>query len=94
MLTASGWNAPKKSYQLVRPHGDAASATNDEINLSFSPTPDYAGIAAAAGAGNIHALGIGEADALEGVLKDAIAKVLAGRTAVVDCNIVQRLAKL
>lgn len=73
---------------LIHPDGVAAQATNEEMNISFSPSPDYAGIAAAAGAGDIHALKVTKAGELEGVLRDAVAKVKAGRTAVVDCKVV------
>ena len=58
------------------------------MNISFAPGPDYAGIAQAAGAGDIHALKVTRVEELEGVLKDAVAKVLAGKTAVVDCSVV------
>lgn len=50
--------------------------------------PDYSGIAKAAADGNIHAARVTEASELEGVLKEAIAKVQAGQTAVVDCRVV------
>ena len=82
-----GWNAPRKSMLLVHPDGLAAKATNEEINISFDPTPDYAGIAAAAGAGDVHALRVADPAKLEEVLKDAVAKVQAGKTTVVDCRV-------
>lgn len=87
-LTSPGWNAPRKSYMLVHPDGEASRASNEDINISFAPPPDYAGIAAAAGAGDVHALRVDRAEELEAVLRDAVAKVLAGRTAVVDCRVV------
>ena len=62
--------------------------SNEDINISFAPPPDYAGIAAAAGSGDIHALKVETADKLEAVLKDAVSKVLAGKTTVVDCRVV------
>lgn len=62
--------------------------SNEELNISFAPVPDYGGIARAAGAGEIHALKVTEANQLESVLKDAVAKVQAGMTTVVDCNII------
>lgn len=62
--------------------------SNEELNISFAPTPDYAGIARAAGAGEIHALKTTASDQLESVLKDAVAKVQAGMTTVVDCKVV------
>ena len=65
-----------------------AEATNEEINISFAPTPDYAGIAKAAGAGDIHAFTVTAANELEAVLSEAVAKVQTGQTAVVDCKVV------
>lgn len=87
VLNNKGWNAPRKSMLLVHPDGLAAKATNEEINISFDPTPDYAGIAAAAGCGDVHALRVADPDKLEEVLKDAVAKVQAGKTTVVDCRV-------
>jgi thiamine pyrophosphate-dependent acetolactate synthase large subunit-like protein len=73
---------------LVHPEGAAAKVSNEDMNISFAPPPDYAGIASAAGAGNVHALRVEEASQLEAVMKDAVAKVQAGSTTVVDCRIV------
>ncbi|EHK49432.1 uncharacterized protein TrAtP1_010653 [Trichoderma atroviride] len=88
VLNNDGWNAPRKSYMLVRPDGEAAQATNEDMNISFKPTPDYAGIAAAAGAGDICALKVTNANNLEDILRDAVANVKAGKTTVVDCKVV------
>ncbi|KAM0250026.1 hypothetical protein ACHAQJ_008795 [Trichoderma viride] len=88
VLNNNGWNAPRKSYMLIHPDGAAAEATNEEMNISFAPSPDYAGIAAAAGAGDICALKVTKADELEVTLRDAVAKVKAGQTTVVDCKVV------
>jgi thiamine pyrophosphate-dependent acetolactate synthase large subunit-like protein len=41
VLNNSGWNAPRKSAQLVHPDAYTASATNTELNISFDPSPDY-----------------------------------------------------
>ena len=49
--------------------------------------PDYAGIAKAAAGGDIHAARVDKASELESVLKEAIAKVQAGQTAVVDVKV-------
>lgn len=72
----------------MHPEGLGSTATNEEINISFEPSPDYAGIAKAAAGGEIHAARVDKASELEGVLKEAIAKVQAGQTAVVDCKVV------
>ncbi|KAJ6487961.1 thiamine pyrophosphate enzyme [Mycena sanguinolenta] len=51
VLNNGGWKAPRNSAQLVYPTGLSASASDDEINISFRPTPNYAALAeAAAGA--------------------------------------------
>jgi len=42
-----GWNAPRFSALSVHPDGYASRA--NDLDLSFDPSPDYAGIAAAAG---------------------------------------------
>lgn len=43
-----GWKAPRNSAQLVYPKGLNTTATDDEINTSFRPTPNYAALAEAA----------------------------------------------
>lgn len=73
---------------LIRPDGVAAGATNEEMNISFKPAPDYAGIAAAAGSGDICALKATNASNLEDILREAVANVKAGKTTVVDCKVV------
>ncbi|KAI9149021.1 transporter [Paramyrothecium foliicola] len=88
VLNNNGWNAPRKSLMLVIPDGDGMKASNEDINISFNPPPDYAGIAAAAGAGDVHALRVTKANELESVLRDAVSRVQAGQTTVVDCKVV------
>lgn len=82
-----GWNAPRRSLLLVHPNGLGSTATNEEINISFDPVPDYSGIAKAAAGGDIHAARVDKADDLEAVLQEAIAKVQGGQTAVVDVKV-------
>ncbi|KYK56419.1 thiamine pyrophosphate enzyme [Drechmeria coniospora] len=88
VLNNKGWHAPRRSLLLVHPDGLGSKASNDEANISFDPTPDYSGIAKAAADGQIHAARVKEASELEGVLREAIAKVKAGQTAVVDVQVV------
>jgi hypothetical protein len=83
----AGWNAPRKSLLLVHPDGLGAKATNEEINISFATVPDYSGIAKAAAGGDLHAAKVDRAEDLEKVLKEAIAAVQGGQTAVVDCKV-------
>lgn len=82
-----GWNAPRRSLLLVHPEGLGSQATNEEINISFDPSPDYSGIAKAAADGEIFAARVNERDELEDVLKKAIAYVKNGQSAVVDVKV-------
>ena len=71
----------------MHPDGLGANATNEEINIEFSPSPDYGGIAKAAAAGDLFTARVDQSADLEGVLKEAIASVLSGTSAVVDCKV-------
>lgn len=82
-----GWNAPKGSLLLVHPDGLASKATNEELDISFDPTPHYAGIAREAAGGEIWAARVSEIEDLERLLPEAVQSVLAGRTAVLDAQI-------
>ncbi|KAJ3571554.1 hypothetical protein NPX13_g5332 [Xylaria arbuscula] len=48
VLNNGGWKAPRNSTEIVYPDGLNKTATNDEINVSFRPTPNYAALAEAA----------------------------------------------
>jgi len=73
---------------LVHPDGLGSKATNEELNISFAPVPDYGGIAKASAGGDLFTEKVAKADELEGVLKRAIASVMNGTTAVVDAVVV------
>ncbi|KAJ5568433.1 Thiamine pyrophosphate enzyme C-terminal TPP-binding [Penicillium hetheringtonii] len=49
VLNNGGWNAPKVSALLVHEHGLSSKANRKDLNISFEPSPDYPGIAKAAG---------------------------------------------
>ncbi|KAH6693520.1 thiamine pyrophosphate enzyme [Plectosphaerella plurivora] len=87
ILNNKGWNAPRRSLLLVHPDGEASKASNEEINISFAPSPDYAGIAKAAAGGDLFAARVDRLEELEGVLAKAIATVEGGQSAVVDCKV-------
>lgn len=72
---------------MVHPDGLGSKATNEEINIEFSPSPDYGGIAKAAAAGDLFTARVDQSSELEGVLKQAIASVMNGTSAVVDCKV-------
>ncbi|KAI0449936.1 thiamine pyrophosphate enzyme [Xylaria acuta] len=48
VLNNGGWKAPRNSTQIVYPDGLNRSASDDDINTSFCPTPNYAALAEAA----------------------------------------------
>jgi len=74
---------------LVHPSGDGSEATNDELHISIDkPTPDFAGLAKAAAGGDVFTARVEQADELEGLLQEALIEVQAGRSAVLDCAVV------
>lgn len=85
----TGWNAPRNSLLLVHPDGLGSKATNEEINISFDPVPDYSGIAKAAAGGKLHAAKVDSAGDLDAVLKEAIDKVQNGTPAVIDAKVLK-----
>ena len=87
VLNNKGWNAPRKSALLVHPTGSASKATNEELGISFAPSPDYAGIAVAASGGKVWGGRAREIESLEKVLAEAIETVKGGRGAVVDAQL-------
>ena len=78
-----GWRAPKNSTLAVHPDGAAAAA--DDFNVSFEPAADLPGIAAAAG--GAFAVNVTDPAELPGVLKQALAAVHSGRSAVVAAHL-------
>lgn len=88
VLNNKGWNAPRRSMLLVHPDGLGSKATNAELNIDFSPSPDYAGIAKAAAGGNLFAEKVENVSNLEDVLKRAVESVKSGTSAVIDAKVV------
>jgi acetolactate synthase I/II/III large subunit len=78
-----GWRAPKNSTLSVHPSGAAAGA--DDCHVSFEPEVDLPGVAVAAGAG--FGATVKDPAELPGVLKEALAAVHGGRSAVVAVHI-------
>ncbi|KAI9811874.1 MAG: hypothetical protein M1827_005225 [Pycnora praestabilis] len=85
VLNNKGWNAPRRSMLLVHPDGLGSKATNEELNISFAPSPDYAGIAKAAAGGNLWAEQANTMEELERLLPKAVEAVKGGVGAVLDC---------
>ncbi|KAK4505925.1 hypothetical protein PRZ48_003890 [Zasmidium cellare] len=87
VLNNKGWNAPRKSLMLVHPDGAGSKASNEELNISFAPTPDYAGIAKAASGGKAWAGYAGTVEDLKKKLPEAVAAVQSGICAVLDAHL-------
>lgn len=52
-LASPGWKAPRNSTALMHPDGLNKAATDEEFNVSFNPSPNYAALVeAAAGSGS------------------------------------------
>lgn len=78
-----GWAAPKYSTLAVHPSGAAAAA--DDFHASLEPEADLAGIAVAAG--GAYGVTVTDPGELPRVLKDALAVVHGGRSAVVSVHL-------
>ena len=78
-----GWAAPK--FSTLRVHGHGAAAAADDFHVSFEPEADLPAIAAAAG--GAYAATVDDPDELPQVLKDALAVVRGGRSAVISVHL-------
>ena len=78
-----GWAAPKFSALAVHPDGAAARA--DDFHVSFDPEADLPGLAGAAG--GAYGVTVSDPAELPRVLKDALAVVHGGRSAVVSVRL-------
>ncbi|EGE02161.1 thiamine pyrophosphate enzyme [Trichophyton equinum CBS 127.97] len=87
VLNNRGWNAPRNSLNLVHPNGEGSRVTNKELNISFAPTPDYAGIAKAAAGGKLWAGRAGSVQDLAQKLPEAIKAVMGGTAAVLEAQL-------
>ncbi|KAK0388021.1 hypothetical protein NLU13_4265 [Sarocladium strictum] len=87
VLSNKGWNAPRNSLQLVHPSGYGAASTNEELNISFSPTPDFSGIAKAAAGGRAWAGVVSSAKELRDMLPEAVKAVEGGISAIMEVRL-------
>ena len=87
VLNNKGWNAPRRSLLLVHPDGEGSKVGNEELNISFTPTPDYAGIAKAAAGGNLWAGTAGNVGELMNLLPKAVESVRDGVGAVLEAQL-------
>ncbi|KIW25965.1 uncharacterized protein PV07_09098 [Cladophialophora immunda] len=87
VLNNKGWNAPRRSMLLVHPHGEGSKVDNKTLNISFEPTPDYAGIAKAATGGHAWAGTVSTVAELLDALPQAVAAVKGGRCAILEVKL-------
>ncbi|KAJ5496051.1 Thiamine pyrophosphate enzymeC-terminal TPP-binding [Penicillium diatomitis] len=87
VLNNKGWNAPRRSMLLVHPNGDGSRATNEDLNISFAPTPDYSGIAKAAAGGELWGDRASTVAELAQKLPEAVQSVMAGKAAVLEAQL-------
>lgn len=83
----TGWNAPRNSLQLVHPDGYGAASTNEGLNISFSPTPDFSGIAKAAAGGNAWAGVAASVRDLNVMIPEAVKAVEGGISAILEVRL-------
>ncbi|OAP55859.1 thiamine pyrophosphate enzyme [Fonsecaea erecta] len=87
VLNNKGWNAPRRSMLLVHPHGEGSKVDNKALNISFDPTPDYAGIAKAATGGHAWADTVRTVAELLDALPQAVEAVKGGRCAILEVQL-------
>ena len=87
VLNNKGWNAPRRSLLLVHPDGEGSRVDNKALNISFDPTPDYAGIAKAAAGGRCWAGCASSVGELLKTLPEAIEAVKGGTCAVLEVQL-------
>jgi len=87
VLNNKGWNAPRRSLLLVHPDGHGSKVDNQELNISFEPTPDYAGIAKAAARGKCWTGTVSNVEALLEALPKAVEAVKGGTCAVLEVEL-------
>ena len=83
VLDNGGWNATKRNLDRLHPTGSAARTDHYWVNLQQSA--DFGGIAAAAG--NAWSAIVTSADELTGALREGLARVRGGVTAVVTVRL-------
>ncbi|KAJ5383601.1 Thiamine pyrophosphate enzyme C-terminal TPP-binding [Penicillium concentricum] len=85
VLNNGGWNAPKVSALLVHKDGLSSKSNRRDLNISFDPSPDYPGIAAAAG--KAWGATVTTQSELDPAIKEATDVVQGGRCAVIEVSV-------
>ncbi|EIT72910.1 thiamine pyrophosphate-requiring enzyme [Aspergillus oryzae 100-8] len=88
VLNNGGWNAPKVSALLVHQDGLSSKSNRREygldLNISFEPSPDYPGIATAAG--TAWGITVKEQEKLDSAIQEAANVVRGGKCAVIEVS--------
>lgn len=87
VLNNKGWNAPRRSLLLVHPEGEGSRVDNRQLNISFEPSPNYAGIAKAASGDNTWEGCVHTVDELLRALPQAVQAVQGGKSAVLEVRL-------
>ena len=87
VLSNKGWNAPRNSMQLVHPTGHGSRVSNEDLNISFAPTPDYSGIAKAASGQKAMAAVVQSVQDLQEILPRAVECVKGGTSAILEVRL-------
>ncbi|KAJ5773071.1 Thiamine pyrophosphate enzyme C-terminal TPP-binding [Penicillium paradoxum] len=85
VLNNGGWNAPKVSALLVHKDGLSSRSNRRDLNISFDPSPDYPGIAAAAG--KAWGATVAKQSDLDPAIKEATEVVQGGKCAVIEVSV-------
>jgi acetolactate synthase I/II/III large subunit len=80
-----GWAAPK--FSTLRVHPDGAAAAADDFHVRFDPEVDLPAVAMASG--GAHGVAVSDPGELPSVLRDALAAVRGGQSAVVSVRLVR-----
>lgn len=77
----TGWKAPRNSAQIVYPSGFTKTATDEEINTSFRPSPNYAKLAEAAAGSTDWIIGaqVKNVEEFRNALETAMERLTTGR---------------
>ncbi|KAJ5122196.1 Thiamine pyrophosphate enzyme C-terminal TPP-binding [Penicillium atrosanguineum] len=82
VLNNGGWNAPKVSALLVHKNGLSSKSNRRDLNISFEPSPDYPGIATAAG--NAWGATVTQQSEVDMAIKEGTRIVQGGKCAVIE----------
>lgn len=72
---------------LVHPDGYGSKISNEELNISFDPTPNFAGIGREASGGKAWAGVVSTVDDLARMLPEAVSQVQAGVSAILEVRL-------